>query len=512
MEFRFSPLSELRRALDSGMVSVEELAQDYLAALQKETLGASLSVIPELTLAQACECQNLLEKTPLEQRSPLLGIPVIHKDVLVTRSWPTTAGSKILKNYQSPFNAHVVDQLQAAGMVCLGKANCDEFAMGSANEHSAYKPVRNPWDIERIPGGSSGGSAAAVAAGLAPAATGTDTGGSIRQPAAMCGITGIKPTYGRVSRWGLVAYASSLDQAGPMARTAQDCAWMLSAMAGFDPKDSTSLNRPSEDFARLLGQPMTDVASTNQPLKGLKLGLPIQHFSNQIAPAVAQAIEEALKVLRALGAETLEVDLPRTDLSLPAYYVIAPAEASSNLSRFDGVRYGHRSAQATNLESLYCLSRTEAFGPEVRRRILLGSYVLSHGYYDAYYLQAQKVRRLVAMDFERAFEHCDFIVGPVSPVTAWRHGEAPALEAAKDNPLLAEYLSDVFTLGASLSGLPAMSIPCGFEALAGGPGLPVGLQLIGPRFEEAKMLAFADHFQRATHFHDQTPNALGALS
>ena len=512
MEFRFSPLSELRRALDSGMVSVEELAQDYLAALKDEPFGASLSVVPELTLKQARHCQNLLEKTPPDQRSPLLGLPVIHKDVLVTTGWPTTAGSKILENYQSPFNAQAVDQLESAGMVCLGKANCDEFAMGSANEHSAYMPARNPWDTSRIPGGSSGGSAVAVAAGLAPAATGTDTGGSIRQPAAMCGITGIKPTYGRVSRWGLVAYASSLDQAGPMARTAQDCAWMLSAMAGFDAKDSTSLNEPSEDFARLLGKPMTDAASTEQPLRGLRLGMPSQYFSNQISPAVAKAIEAALQVLRGLGAETLEVDLPRTELSLPAYYVIAPAEASSNLSRFDGVRYGHRSEKATDLESLYCLSRTEAFGPEVRRRILLGSYVLSHGYYDAYYLQAQKVRRLVAMDFDRAFERCDFIVGPVTPVTAWRLGESPALEAAKDNPLLAEYLSDVFTLGASLSGLPAMSMPCGFESTAGGHRLPVGLQLIGPRFEEAKMLALADHFQLATNFHEQTPDFSGAQS
>ncbi len=510
MEFRFSPLSELRRALDSGMVSAEELAQDYLAALEKETLGACLSILPELTLSQARQCQSLLEKTPPEQRSPLLGLPVIHKDVLVTKGWPTTAGSKILENYQSPFNAHAVDLLQSAGMVCLGKSNCDEFAMGSANEHSAYKPAFNPWDTNRIPGGSSGGSAVAIAAGLAPAATGPDTGGSIRQPAAMCGITGIKPTYGRVSRWGLVAYASSLDQAGPMARTAQDCAWMLSAMSGFDPKDSTSLNQPSEDFARLLGKPMTEDASAEQPLRGLRLGMPSQYFSNQISPAVAKAIEAALKVLRGLGAETLEVDLPRTELSLPAYYVIAPAEASSNLSRFDGVRYGHRSEKATDLESLYCLSRTEAFGPEVRRRILLGSYVLSHGYYDAYYLQAQKVRRLVAMDFDRAFEHCDFIVGPVSPVTAWRLGESPALEAAKDNPLLAEYLSDIFTLGASLSGLPAMSMPCGFESTEGGRRLPIGLQLIGPRFEEARMLAFADHFQLATDFHHQTPELSGA--
>jgi aspartyl-tRNA(Asn)/glutamyl-tRNA(Gln) amidotransferase subunit A len=488
------------------MVSVEELAQDYLRALQEDTLGASLSVIPELTLAQAREAQRRLEKTSPEQRSPLLGLPVIHKDVLVTKGWPTTAGSRILENYQSPFNAHAVEQLQAAGMVCLGKANCDEFAMGSSNEHSAYQPARNPWDSERIPGGSSGGSAVAVAAGLAPAATGTDTGGSIRQPASMCGITGIKPTYGRVSRWGLVAYASSLDQAGPMARTAKDCAFLLSAMAGFDPKDSTSLEKAPEDFARLLGRPMTDLASAEQPLKGLRLGMPKQYFSNQISPAVAHAIEAGLEVLRGLGAETLTVDLPRTDLSLPAYYVIAPAEASSNLSRFDGVRYGHRSKNATDLESLYCLSRSEAFGPEVRRRILLGSYVLSHGYYDAYYLQAQKVRRLVAMDFDRAFEGCDFIVGPVSPVTAWGLGESPALEAAKDNPLLAEYLSDVFTLGASLAGLPAMSMPCGFEQHQAGARLPIGMQLIGPRFEEARMLALAHHFQMATDFHEQTPS------
>jgi aspartyl-tRNA(Asn)/glutamyl-tRNA(Gln) amidotransferase subunit A len=483
------------------MVSVEELAQDYLEALQADGLGAALALDPDRTRVQAREAQRRLDVEAAAGRSPLLGLPILHKDVIVTEGWPTTAGSKILEGYRSPFDAELVTRLSSEGMVCLGKANCDEFAMGSANLHSAYGVCRNPWDPTRIPGGSSGGSAAAVAAGLAPAATGTDTGGSIRQPAAMCGITGIKPSYGRVSRWGLVAYASSLDQAGPMARSAADCAWLLNAMAGHDPKDATSLALPKEDFGRLLEASVTAEQSPSLPLKGLRLGLPRQYFGPGLSAAVRSVVDEALAVLRALGAECLEVDLPRTELSIPAYYVIAPAEASSNLSRFDGVRYGHRSRHAEDLQALYRNSRAEGFGPEVRRRILVGAFVLSHGYYDAYYLQAQRVRRLIAQDFQAAFTQCDLIVGPVSPTLAWPIDSA---EKAKDP--LADYLADVYTLGASLAGLPGMSMPCGFgTSESGGAPLPVGLQLIGPQFAEARMLGVAHRFQQATDWHRRCP-------
>jgi aspartyl-tRNA(Asn)/glutamyl-tRNA(Gln) amidotransferase subunit A len=385
-------------------------------------------------------------------------------------------------------------------MVTLGKASCDEFAMGSANQHCAYGPCTNPWDETRIPGGSSGGSAAAVAAGLAPAATGTDTGGSVRQPAAMCGITGIKPTYGRVSRWGMVAYASSLDQAGAMARTAQDCAWLLNAMAGFDPKDATSLERPSEDFSRLFDQPLAQ-STDSQPLAGLRVGLPKQFFGPGLSSEVRTVVDRAIEQLQALGAVALEVDLPRTELSIPAYYVIAPAEASSNLSRFDGVRYGHRTQHASDLETLYRRSRTEGFGLEVQRRILIGTFVLSHGYYDAYYLQAQKVRRLIAQDFQTAFQSCDVILGPVAPTAAWLIAQMDSQDP------MTEYLADIYTLGASLAGLPAMSLPCGFVATDAPSArrLPVGLQLIGPQFQEAQLLAVAHAYQQATDWHYQTP-------
>ncbi|MFZ9103435.1 MAG: Asp-tRNA(Asn)/Glu-tRNA(Gln) amidotransferase subunit GatA, partial [Burkholderiaceae bacterium] len=452
MDLRFSDLAGLRTALDSGMVSAVELAQDYLEAIAKDQHGAVLAVNPEASLAQAQAAQTQIDA---HQAGPLTGLPLLHKDIFVTKGWATTAGSKMLENYQSPFDAEVVERLSKAGMVTLGKASCDEFAMGSANQHCAYGPCTNPWDESRIPGGSSGGSAAAVAAGLAPAATGTDTGGSVRQPAAMCGITGIKPTYGRVSRWGMVAYASSLDQAGAMARTAQDCAWLLDAMAGFDPKDSTSLQRPSEDFSRLFDQP-TKEATDSQPLKGLKIGLPKQFFGPGLSSEVRTVVDSATAQLQALGAVVLEVDLPRTELSIPAYYVIAPAEASSNLSRFDGVRYGHRTQEASDLETLYRRSRTEGFGLEVQRRILIGAFVLSHGYYDAYYLQAQRVRRLIAQDFQAAFQGCDVILGPVAPTVAW-----PIAQMDSQDPMT-EYLADIYTLGASLAGLPAMSLPCGF--------------------------------------------------
>ncbi|MFZ9670892.1 MAG: Asp-tRNA(Asn)/Glu-tRNA(Gln) amidotransferase subunit GatA [Burkholderiaceae bacterium] len=497
MDLRFSDLAGLRTALDSGMVSAVELAQDYLEAIAKDQHGAVLAVNPEASLAQARAAQTQIDA---HQAGPLTGLPLLHKDIFVTKGWATTAGSKMLENYQSPFDAEVVERLSKAGMVTLGKASCDEFAMGSANQHCAYGPCTNPWDESRIPGGSSGGSAAAVAAGLAPAATGTDTGGSVRQPAAMCGITGIKPTYGRVSRWGMVAYASSLDQAGAMARTAQDCAWLLNAMAGFDPKDSTSLERPSEDFSRLFDQPMKE-ATDSQPLKGLKIGLPKQFFGPGLSSEVRTVVDSATAQLQALGAVVLEVDLPRTELSIPAYYVIAPAEASSNLSRFDGVRYGHRTQEASDLETLYRRSRTEGFGLEVQRRILIGAFVLSHGYYDAYYLQAQKVRRLIAQDFQAAFQGCDVILGPVAPTVAW-----PIAQMDSQDPMT-EYLADIYTLGASLAGLPAMSLPCGF-VVTDAPSarrLPVGLQLIGPQFQEAQLLAVAHAYQQATDWHYQTP-------
>ena len=497
MDLRFSDLAGLRKALDSGMVSAVELTQDYLEAIAKDQHGAVLAVNEQASLAQAQAAQVQIDAG---QAGPLTGLPLLHKDIFVTKGWATTAGSKMLENYQSPFDAEVVERLAKAGMVTLGKASCDEFAMGSANQHCAYGPCTNPWDETRIPGGSSGGSAAAVAAGLAPAATGTDTGGSVRQPAAMCGITGIKPTYGRVSRWGMVAYASSLDQAGAMARTAQDCAWMLNAMAGFDPKDATSLERPSEDFARLFDQPLAQ-STDSQPLAGLRVGLPKQFFGPGLSSEVRTVVDRAIEQLQALGAVALEVDLPRTELSIPAYYVIAPAEASSNLSRFDGVRYGHRTQHASDLETLYRRSRTEGFGLEVQRRILIGTFVLSHGYYDAYYLQAQKVRRLIAQDFQTAFQSCDVILGPVAPTAAW-----PIAQMDSQDPMT-EYLADIYTLGASLAGLPAMSLPCGFVATDAPSArrLPVGLQLIGPQFQEAQLLAVAHAYQQATDWHYQTP-------
>jgi aspartyl-tRNA(Asn)/glutamyl-tRNA(Gln) amidotransferase subunit A len=390
----------------------------------------------------------------------------------------------MLERYVSPFDATVVERLAAAGAVCLGKTNCDEFAMGGSNEHSHFGPVRNPWDRAAIPGGSSGGSAAAVASGLVPAATGTDTGGSIRQPAAMCGVTGIKPTYGRVSRHGMIAFASSLDQGGVIAGSAEDCATVLGAMAGFDRRDSTSAERPDEDFTRDL----------ERAIEGLRIGVPREFFGQGLAPDVRAAVEAALEQYRRLGAVLVDVSLPQTELAIPAYYVIAPAEASSNLSRFDGVRYGHRAAQYTDLRDMYCRTRAEGFGDEVKRRVLVGTYVLSHGYYDAYYLQAQKLRRLIADDFRRAFGSVDLIAGPVSPTVAWDIG------AIVDDPV-ANYLADIYTLPASLAGLPGMSVPAGF----GRGGRPVGLQLIGRWFDEVRVLNAAHRFQQATDWHLRRP-------
>ncbi len=475
-------LRALVALLERGEASALELADERLARISASDLNAFIDVQPELTRAQAREADA---RRARGERGALLGVPVAHKDIFVTRGWRSTAGSKMLEHYVSPFDAAVVERLAAAGTVCLGKTNCDEFAMGGSNEHSHFGPVRNPWDRAAIPGGSSGGSAAAVAAGLVPAATGTDTGGSIRQPAAMCGVTGLKPTYGRVSRHGMIAFASSLDQGGVIARSAEDCATVLGAMAGFDPRDSTSVDRPQEDFGRELGR----------AIEGLRIGVPREFFGAGLAADVRAAVEAAIDEFRRLGAVPVEVSLPQTELSIPAYYVIAPAEASSNLSRFDGVRYGHRAAQYSDLLDMYCRTRAEGFGAEVKRRVLVGTYVLSHGYYDAYYLQAQKLRRLVADDFRRVFETVDLVAGPVAPTVAWDIG------AIVDDPV-ANYLGDIYTLPASLAGLPGMSLPAGF----GQGGRPVGLQLVGRWFDEARLLGAAHRFQQATDWHSRRPS------
>jgi aspartyl-tRNA(Asn)/glutamyl-tRNA(Gln) amidotransferase subunit A len=476
-------VAQLAKQLRSKEVSAVEVAQHFLArAAKHEALGAYLHIDEAVTLAQARAADDRLASA---DAAPLLGVPIAHKDIFVTKDFASTAGSKMLENYRSPFDATVVANLAKAGAVTLGKLNCDEFAMGSSNENSAFKPVRNPWDKARIPGGSSGGSAVAVAARLAPAATGTDTGGSIRQPASFCGITGIKPTYGRASRWGMIAFASSLDQAGPMARSAQDCALLLSAICGPDPdRDSTSLDSPAEDFTR----------SLNDSIEGLRIGVPKEFFGEGLAADVRGEIDAALKQYEKLGAKRVEISLPRTELSIPVYYIIAPAEASSNLSRFDGVKFGHRAKQYGDLMDMYKKTRAEGFGDEVKRRIMIGTYVLSHGYYDAYYLQAQKIRRLIADDFQQAFRQCDVIAGPVAPTVAWKIGER------SDDPV-ANYLADIFTLPASLAGLPGMSVPCGF----GAGQMPVGLQLIGNYCAEAKLLNAAHRFQQATDFHLRKP-------
>ena len=476
-------VAELAAKLLAREVSAVETARHFLArGADQEALGAYLATDEDVTLAQARAADVRIGSG---ETSPLLGVPIAHKDIFVTRDFPSTAGSKMLQDYRSPFDATVVSRLAAAGAVTLGKLNCDEFAMGSSNENSAWRPVRNPWDTSRIPGGSSGGSAVAVAARLVPAATGTDTGGSIRQPASFCGITGIKPTYGRASRYGMIAFASSLDQAGPMARSAQDCALLLSAMCGPDPdRDSTSLDVPAEDFTR----------SLDASLQGVRIGVPEEFFGAGLAPDVRAAVDAALAEYRKLGATLVPISLPRTELSIPVYYIIAPAEASSNLSRFDGVKFGHRARQYGDLVDMYQKTRAEGFGDEVKRRIMIGTYVLSHGYYDAYYLQAQKIRRMIADDFQQAFAQCDVIAGPVAPTVAWKIGEKA------DDPV-ANYLADIFTLPASLAGLPGMSVPCGF----GAGGMPVGLQLIGNYLSEARLLNVAHRFQQATDFHLRKP-------
>ena len=492
-------VAALSTELTARRISSVELTQELLSGLHRHaTLGAFLAVNAEAALHEARTADL---RRAQGQALALTGVPVAHKDIFATdfarSALPTTAGSRMLAGYASPFDATVVARLHAAGMVTLGKLNCDEFAMGSANENSAFGPVHNPWDLQRVPGGSSGGSAAAVAARLVPAATGTDTGGSIRQPASFTGTTGIKPTYGVCSRWGMVAFASSLDQAGPLARSAEDCALLLSAMGGFDERDATSAQRPAQDYHALMlsERALSErAASAARPLQGLRIGLPAEFFPAALAADVEQAVRGALAELEKLGATLVAVSLPRTELSIPVYYLIAPAEASSNLGRFDGVKFGHRAPEYGDLMEMYKKTRAQGFGAEVKRRIMIGTYVLSHGYYDAYYLQAQKLRRMIADDFQACFQHCDLIAGPVAPTVAWKLGEQG------DDPVKA-YLADIFTLPASLAGLPAMSVPAGF----GAHGMPVGLQLIGNYFDEAGLLQAAHALQQATDFHTRVP-------
>ena len=479
-------VAALSQALAAKEISSVELTQLYLDRIKRldPEINAYITVDAEKSLAQAKAADDLRASG---NAGPLTGIPLAQKDIFCAKGWLTTCGSRMLSNFVSPYDATVIERFNAAGAVILGKTNMDEFAMGSSNENSYFGAVKNPWDTARVPGGSSGGSAAAVAALMAPAATGTDTGGSIRQPAALCNLTGLKPTYGVVSRYGMIAYASSLDQGGPMARSAEDCALLLNSMAGFDERDSTSLDRPRENYARDL----------DMPLAGLKIGLPKEFFGaserSGCAPEVMQLVEAAIAEYRKLGAETVEVSLPNMKLSIASYYVIAPAEASSNLSRFDGVRYGYRAPEYADLDDMYAKSRTQGFGTEVKRRILIGTYVLSHGYYDAYYLQAQRIRRLIANDFVEAFKQCDVIMGPTSPSTAFRLGE-------KASDPVQMYLSDIYTIAVNLAGLPGMSIPCGFAN-----GLPAGLQLIGDYFSEARLLNAAHRYQLATDWHTQSP-------
>ena len=458
-------------------VSSVEMTQTFLNRIQQynPTINAYIALDETKTFAQAKAADARIASGNAES---LTGIPFAQKDIFCAKGWQTTCGSKMLANFIAPYDAHVISQFDMAGAVNLGKTNMDEFAMGSSNETSYFGGVKNPWDFDRVPGGSSGGSAAAVAARLCAAATGTDTGGSIRQPASLCGFTGLKPTYGLVSRYGMIAFASSLDQAGPMAKSAEDCAMMLNVMAGFDERDSTSLNHPKEDYTRGLAS-----LQAAQPLKGLKIGLPKEYFADGLDANVGAVVQAAINEYKKLGAETVEISLPNTELSIPVYYVLAPAEASSNLSRYDGVRYGHRAAEYTDLMDMYCKSRAEGFGAEVKRRILIGTYVLSAGYYDAYYLKAQQIRRLIADDFTQAFKKCDIIMGPTAPSTAFKAGEKA------DDPV-AMYLQDVYTIATNLAGLPGMSIPAGFSN-----GLPVGLQLMGKWFDEATIFGVGHVFE-----------------
>ena len=487
-----SSLAQLGAALRAKKISSVELTQAYLDRIARlnPQLNAYITLNPEMSLAQARAADTRLAAGTAE---PLTGIPVAQKDIFCAKGWLTTCGSKMLHNFVSPYDAHVISQFNNAGAVNLGKTNMDEFAMGSSNETSYFGPVKNPWDTARVPGGSSGGTAAAVAARLCAAATGTDTGGSIRQPAALCGISGLKPTYGVCSRYGMIAFASSLDQAGPMGRSAEDLALMMNVMAGFDERDSTSLQRDKEDYAREISKSV----SGDKPLTGLRIGLPKEFFAAGMGADVAKAVEAAIAEYRKLGATIVDISLPNSKLSVPVYYVLAPAEASSNLSRFDGVRYGYRAPEYSDLADMYEKSRAQGFGAEVKRRIMIGTYVLSHGYYDAYYLQAQKIRRLIAQDFTEAYTQCDVIMGPTSPSTAFKLGE-------KGDDPVQMYLSDIYTIAVNLAGLPGMSIPCGF----GANDMPVGLQIIGNYFDEARMLNVAHQYQLATDWHNRAPHGL----
>lgn len=475
-------LAEIARALAAKEFSSEELSSALLARIQ--TLDPQLHSFITVTADQALEQARAADaRRAAGENGALLGAPIAHKDLFCTQGVRTSCGSKMLDNFKAPYDATVVAKLKAAGAVTLGKLNMDEFAMGSANESSHYGPVKNPWALDRVPGGSSGGSAAAVAARLVPAATGTDTGGSIRQPAAFTNLTGIKPTYGRVSRWGMVAYASSLDQGGPLARTAEDCALMLGAIAGFDPKDSTCVDAPVDDY----------LAALAQPLAGLRIGLPKEYFGAGLDARIGAAVMAVVEELKKLGATVKDISLPNMQHAIPAYYVIAPAEASSNLSRFDGVRFGHRCEDPKDLMDLYKRSRAEGFGSEVKRRIMVGTYALSAGYYDAYYLKAQKIRRLIKNDFVAAFADVDVILGPTTPNPAWKLG-------AKNNDPVAEYLEDIYTITANLAGLPGLSMPAGFV-----DGLPVGVQLLAPYFQEGRLLNVAHQYQQVTDWHKQAP-------
>ncbi|QIE85791.1 Asp-tRNA(Asn)/Glu-tRNA(Gln) amidotransferase subunit GatA [Pseudomonas nitroreducens] len=475
-------LAEVARGLADKQFSAQELATALLARIQQldPQLNSFITVTEESALAQAKAAD---ERRAKGETGALLGAPIAHKDLFCTQGVRTSCGSKILDAFVSPYDATVVERLADAGTVSLGKLNMDEFAMGSANESSHYGPVKNPWDTSRVPGGSSGGSAAAVAARLIPAATGTDTGGSIRQPAALTNLTGIKPTYGRVSRWGMIAYASSLDQGGPLARTAEDCALMLGAMAGFDPKDSTCVDQPVDDYLAALAKPLT----------GLRIGLPKEYFGAGLDSRIADAVMKVVEQLKQLGAVVKEISLPNMQHAIPAYYVIAPAEASSNLSRFDGVRYGYRCENPKDLQDLYKRSRAEGFGAEVKNRIMVGTYALSAGYYDAYYLKAQKIRRLIKNDFTSAFAEVDVILGPTTPNPAWKLGE-------KNNDPVAQYLEDIYTITANLAGIPGLSMPAGFV-----DGLPVGVQLLAPYFQEGRLLNVAHQYQLVTDWHTQAP-------
>ncbi len=479
--------------LQAKKISSVELTKAFMARISQynPSINAYISLDEEKTLAQAKAADVQIAAGNI---TPLTGIPIAQKDIFCAKGWRTTCGSKMLENFIAPYDAHIISQFDAVGVVNLGKTNMDEFAMGSSNETSYFGGVKNPWSFDRVPGGSSGGSAAAVAARLCAAATGTDTGGSIRQPASLCGLTGLKPTYGVVSRFGMIAFASSLDQAGPMAKSAEDCALMMNVMAGFDERDSTSLNRAKEDYTKDLNKPYLI-----KPLAGLKVGLPKEFFAEGLEASVARVIETAIAEYKKLGAEMVEISLPNTGLSIPVYYVLAPAEASSNLSRYDGVRYGHRAAEYTDLMDMYNKSRAEGFGAEVKRRILIGTYVLSAGYYDAYYLKAQQIRRLIAQDFTEAFKKCDVIMGPAAPSTAFKAGEKV------DDPV-AMYLQDIYTISTNLAGLPGMSVPAGFAQGDDGKALPVGFQIIGNYFDEARMLNVAHQYQQVTDWHIQTPD------